>query len=77
MKDKNLFALGAMFVLTMTGAWLSGLTGLAFFLLLIFGIKFMLVAVFFMDLRHAHPIWRFALTFLLCLIFGAVLVVHA
>ena len=74
MKDKNLIALAAMFLLTLTGASLSALSKPAFFILLLFGLKFMLVATYFMELRHTHPIWRFALGLLLCMIFGAVLV---
>jgi hypothetical protein len=34
-------------------------------------IKVLLVVYFYMELRHAHPVWHFAMTGLVALTFGA------
>lgn len=65
-------ALLAMFVLSLTGAAIADQPALKAAIFALFLIKAGLVATVFMELRHAHPVWRVALLLLLSVLLGVV-----
>ncbi|MCF6213147.1 MAG: hypothetical protein L3J45_03885 [Flavobacteriaceae bacterium] len=75
MKKNNIYTLGALILLTLSTALISGITTLKIGTLLILGlsaVKFLLVAFNFMALKKAHIFWQIALIGFLIVFVGIV-----
>jgi len=78
MKRKDIYTLGTLFVITIITAVFSNLESIkyvAFFILLLSGIKFLFVAFQFMELRKAHSIWKGLLIGLLVIFIGSISII--
>ncbi len=68
MKNKNLVVLLLLLILTISNFLLSSHAAIRFLILILFGIKFLLVAFQFMELNKAHTIWKVAIISLISLV---------
>jgi len=79
MNKKNMYTLGLLIILTIITAFFSNHFGdfkyIIFTILLLSSIKFLLVVFNFMELRHAHPFWKFSIITYLILFVGIITII--
>ena len=78
MEKKDIYTLIALVLLTITTALFShtkGLKLIGFIILALSGIKFLLVAFQFMELKKAHKLWKILLVGLLVIFISAVSII--
>lgn len=78
MKRKDIYTLGVLFVLTILTALFSNLEIIkyvAFLILALSGIKFILIAFQFMELKKAHNLWKGLLIGLLVFFIGTISII--
>ena len=77
MQNKNLIVWIILMLLTLATALLAGASKIAYLMLGISAVKFLLVAFQFMELKKAHAFWESALVILLTTISAVILLLVA
>jgi hypothetical protein len=74
--NRNLFVLILLILLTVLSARLAVYPVLKILLFGTSGIKFLLVAFQFMDLRHSHIFWKLAIILMVVIIFSVMAILR-